>query len=138
MAYVSAWLYTLISVTGIAHVSCMLSLLFISPCFDRYELIMMELPSKPYLVTIMSVAYSTQFVSNYESLQLRMLLTISLRYVYFLILVSYNNKFGTSMLSIGLVVTELCCHKINMNAKEKHIIQRILKYNGDMSVRVFL
>ena len=30
--------------------------------------------------------------------RLRMLLTISVRYVYFPILVSYNNKFGTSML----------------------------------------
>ena len=30
------------------------------------------------------------------------------------------------MMSIGLVVTELCCHKINMNTKEKHIIRSIL------------
>ena len=34
------------------------------------------------------------------------------------------------LVSIGLVVTELCCHKINMNAKEKHIIQRILKWHN--------
>ncbi len=31
------------------------------------------------------------------------------------------------MVPIGHVVTELCCHKINMNTKEKHIIQSILK-----------
>ena len=31
------------------------------------------------------------------------------------------------LVSIGLVVTELCCHKINMNTKEKPIIKRILK-----------
>ncbi len=48
-----------------------------------------------------------------------MLLTISLWYVYFLSLVTYNKK-------IGLVVTELCCQKINMNTKEKHIIRSIL------------
>ncbi len=29
-------------------------------------------------------------------------------------------------MSIGLVDTELCCHKINMNTKEKDIIKRIL------------
>ena len=38
---------------------------------------------------------------------------------------------------IGLVVTELCCHKINMNAKEKHIIQRILKDIRGPSKSVF-
>ncbi len=31
------------------------------------------------------------------------------------------------LVSIGIVVMELCCHKINMNTKEKHIIKRILK-----------
>ncbi len=31
------------------------------------------------------------------------------------------------VVSIGLVVMELGCHKINMNTKEKHIIKRILK-----------
>ena len=49
----------------------------------------------------------------------RMLGTISLQYVYFFI------EQGTTMqilVSIGLVVRELCCHKLNMNTKEKHII----------------
>ncbi len=32
------------------------------------------------------------------------------------------------LVSIGLVVTELCCHKLNMNTKEKHIIQSILNF----------
>ena len=70
-----------------------------------------------------------------------MLQTISVRYVYFFILLCYNDKFGINMLyeqgttmqilvSIGLVVTELCCHKINMNTKEKHIIRRIIKEGG--------
>ena len=31
------------------------------------------------------------------------------------------------LMSIGLVVTELWCHKINMNTTEKHIIRSILK-----------
>ncbi len=31
------------------------------------------------------------------------------------------------LVSIGLVVTDLCCHKINMNTKEKDIIRSILK-----------
>ena len=53
-----------------------------------------------------------------------MLLTISLRHDYFLILMCYNEKF---IVKIGLVVMELCCHKINMNTKEKHIIRGILK-----------
>ncbi len=30
-------------------------------------------------------------------------------------------------MSFGLIVTEVCCHKINMNTKEKDIIKRILK-----------
>ncbi len=45
------------------------------------------------------------------------------------IYLSWCVKFGISMVyvSIGLVVTELCCHKINMNAKEKDIIRSILE-----------
>ena len=31
------------------------------------------------------------------------------------------------LVSFGLTVTEVCCHKINMNTKEKDIIKRILK-----------
>ena len=30
------------------------------------------------------------------------------------------------LVSFGLTVMEVCCHKINMNAKEKYIIKRIL------------
>ncbi len=30
------------------------------------------------------------------------------------------------LVSFGLKVTEICCHKINMNTKEKDIIKRIL------------
>ena len=56
------------------------------------------------------------------NISLRMLLTISLWCVYFFILVCYNDKFG-----IGLMVAELERHKTNMNTKEKHIIQSILK-----------
>ncbi len=51
---------------------------------------------------------------------LRMLWTISLQYVYLLILVCYNEEFIVEKL---IVVTELCCHKIKMNTKEKHIIR---------------
>ncbi len=29
--------------------------------------------------------------------------------------------------SFGLIVTEVCCHKLNMNGKEIDIIKRILK-----------
>ena len=61
---------------------------------------------------------------------LRMLLAISLWCVYFCILVCYNDKFGIfipSFVAIGLTVAELERHKTNMNAKEKHIIQSILK-----------
>ncbi len=32
------------------------------------------------------------------------------------------------LVSIGLVVTQLCCHKININTKEKDIIRSILKF----------
>ncbi len=31
------------------------------------------------------------------------------------------------MSSLGLVVTEICCHKIYMNTKEKYIIRSIIK-----------
>ena len=34
------------------------------------------------------------------------------------------------LLAIGLVVTELYCHKINMNTKEKDTIQSILNLNS--------
>ncbi len=63
---------------------------------------------------------------------LRMLLTISLWCVYFFILVCYIDKFGIdipSFVAIGLMVAELERHKTNMNTKEKHIIQSILKTN---------
>ncbi len=65
-------------------------------------------------------------VSLNSSDRLRMLLTISLRCVYFFILVCYNDKSGINVV-IGLTVAELERHKINMNTKEKHIIRSILK-----------
>ncbi len=49
---------------------------------------------------------------------------LSLWHDCFFILMCYNEKF---IVEIGLVVMELCCHNINMNAKEKHIIRDILK-----------
>ena len=40
----------------------------------------------------------------------------------------FCTRFCTSNDPLNLaVVTELCCHKINIYTKEKHIIQRILK-----------
>ncbi len=38
-------------------------------------------------------------------------------------------------MSFGLIVTEVCCHKINMNTKEKDIIKRILNRTAMDSVR---
>ncbi len=39
--------------------------------------------------------------------------------------------------SFGLIVTEVCCHKLNMNSKEKDIIKRILKFNGMYFLKLF-
>ncbi len=33
--------------------------------------------------------------------------------------------------SYGGIVTEVCCHKINMNTKEKDIIERILNFDSE-------
>ncbi len=38
-----------------------------------------------------------------------------------------NSAVSQLEMSIGLVVMEVCCHKINMNTKEKDIIRSILK-----------
>ncbi len=58
-----------------------------------------------------------------------MLLKISQRYDYFLILVCYNEIFITMqiLVSFGLVFMELCSHKINMNTEEKILLRRSLK-----------
>ena len=38
--------------------------------------------------------------------------------------------------SFGLIVTEVCCHKINMNTKEKDIIKRILKMSSSLLTKL--
>ncbi len=44
------------------------------------------------------------------------------------------------LLTLGVIVTEVCCNKINMNTKEKDIIKRILnggELSGPKKIKVF-
>ena len=69
-----------------------------------------------------------------------MLLTISVWYVYLLRdrpIFDKNLKNPNNVLvSFGLIVTEVCCHKINMNTKEKDIIKRILKVSRQLCGKI--